>query len=102
MRRAWHGFGLEMPWNMEHEHRLQVSGKILPGTPGNMSGHPDTWFPAEDDELDQVTIEVIRGPRRRKVFDSVAFNLMENPAFRHKLEQAVTDLSACAEPEDYA
>jgi hypothetical protein len=99
MRRAWHSFGFEMTWTIEHEHRLQVSGKVLPGCAAVTNCLPENATPGEDDELDDVYIEVIRGAKKRALSTDAVFNLMDNPAFVNKVESMLEDLEVCTAEE---
>lgn len=40
---------------------VEVTGRVYPGSPGKMSGHPDTWYPPEDPWAEITLVEQAGG-----------------------------------------
>lgn len=46
-------------------HELHVTGMEQPFFPAKLTGHPDTWAPAEGGELEDVEVKLVRKGRER-------------------------------------
>ena len=46
---------------------LEMDFEFVPGTPGNLMGHPDHRYPAEDPEYDIRTIRVYHNQKWHRV-----------------------------------
>ena len=62
------------------------------GAPEKLTGHPDTWTPAEGDEIEDAEIyRIIRGWRWIKLSEKIADRLLNDPEFVKALLEKASD-----------
>lgn len=81
-------FSVTFKWEInEREEELAISGKAAPCVSAKLTGHPDSYAPAEGGELEDL--EITYADTRLKVSDDIAEELLSNDRFAEKVREAL-------------
>ena len=69
--------------------RYRVEGFSTRFVPAKLTGHPDTWRPAEGGELEDVEIYMIHNERERKLKPELRDNLLDDQFFADAVYEAL-------------
>ena len=90
-----HNFAVSFYWvsgASREAHNLEVEGKFYPAIPAVTSGPAENWSPPEGSEIEDVTIFLRRGKRRRQVPDDVVDRLLDDGKFYASVETAIDEV----------
>lgn len=85
-------FTVEVRWHHEsgRGHLIQVEGRTTPFRPARLTGHLDTWAPAEGGELEDLAASLVhKGRRQRRLPAVLEAGLMEEELFKNEVARAL-------------